>query len=715
MPLSARPASVDPLHSFIAGARVAGTEEPIPLVGTRFDVVLDGGLATVSTRRTFRNCETESVEATITFPVPVRAVLFSLEACMEGRLLKAHAQANTEARAVYEDAIERGKSSVLHEEVLRGIHMLSVGHIGPGTEVQVTAIWVLPLTNINGVGHLRIPLTVGDIYGCSGLSDSDELTHGASVQTGELNVECLNGSVTCLGGYLDAGRAEIPLNVPIDLAVTGWVSRDLHGRAEDGRAVVLRIEPLSMSDGALDIALAIDHSASMKEACSSVHPGLTKHQSVCSGLQAIAGSLRRLDVMDVWEFDGELNHIGSTKEHGDMPAGKSTEPAKKFKALIRGLSGPSGGTEIGSALNGITAQSDAQDILLITDGKSHALDVQALARMGRRFSVILIGEDSLEANVGHLAAITGGEIFVASGEDLAGAFAAILSSLRTPHQDVLEITGVPNRVEVNRGNMRLTAQWRPANESVEDTLATRAASALAASLALPFLDDESATRFAEAEGLVTHLTSLILVDEAGTAQSGIPANRKIPLPFPPTARDISYSRRMSCQAADSPSFLRSGSTTPSRSLRDRFSIFGNRFPFFRGRAGKATGDQTEPNAEQPKNVGRRNLHLQLLALAEAVDWDMAPNQLQIGDLSVLDEGVAHEIRRLAHEVEFVELAQNLGIDPVVLLIGIVAHIQSSRNRTAARIGKAILGDRSVEDLMTSLCNAMEHEPVPRMR
>jgi hypothetical protein len=39
-------------------------------------------------------------------------------------------------------------------------------------------------------------------------------------------------------------------------------------------------------------------------------------------------------------------------------------------------------------------------ILLITDRKSFALDVRALARFGRRVCVVLIGEDILEANVG---------------------------------------------------------------------------------------------------------------------------------------------------------------------------------------------------------------------------------------------------------------------------------------------------------------------------
>lgn len=64
---------------------------------------------------------------------------------------------------------------------------------------------------------------------------------------------------------------------------------------------------------------------------------------------------------------------------------------------------------------------DARDILLITDGLSHALDVQRLARAGRRISAVLIGAGSLEANIGHLAALAGGEIFISDDADLAAA------------------------------------------------------------------------------------------------------------------------------------------------------------------------------------------------------------------------------------------------------------------------------------------------------
>src|SRR5262249_62052287 len=123
--------------------------------------------------------------------------------------------------------------------------------------------------------------------------------------------------------------------------------------------------------------------------------------------------------MDLWPFNTPSHHVGSLD--GETAAGSA--PSRLF-------SPPDGGTEIGMALETLIAKSNARDILLLTDGKSHALDVQSLARSGRRFAVVLIGEDSLEANVGYLAALTGGEIFIASGHDIPPAVAAAPRALR---------------------------------------------------------------------------------------------------------------------------------------------------------------------------------------------------------------------------------------------------------------------------------------------
>jgi hypothetical protein len=538
----------------------------------------------------------------------------------------------------------------LHEEVLRGVHMLSVGHVPAGAEIEVSATWTTTLTNLKGRGQLRIPLTVGDIYGRSGLPDSDDLTYGGPVQTAELTVQCRDSEVTLLGGRLNNGRAQVPLNAPIDLEVNGWTPADLHGRAADGREVVLRVEPASFGDADINAAVVVDHSGSMGETCSSDHRSMTKHQSVLAGLQTIAARIGHSDVVDLWEFDNAHHHVGSARGRNGL------------QSLIGRLSEPAGGTEIGAALAGVTALSQAHDVLLITDGKSHALDVQALARTGRRFSVVLVGEDSLEANVGHLAALTGGEIFVSTGADLVKVLNAALSSLRTKHHPLSPITSRPQHISVHRAGMTLTAEWHEIQSSMERTEERGAVAALAASIALPALDTESAERLAESEGLVTHITSLVLVDEDGAVQEGIPATRKVALPSP---------RLMAQESA------MAFACDP-----------GIEFDRLAERASRAF---LPPIAPKPSRAD-------LSILASNIDWDAAPQRLQAGDLSVLDREVARAIRSAAAITEVVAFARRLGLDPVALVVGLVARSESLISRSAARLAKAIFGDIAREGL-----------------
>jgi|SRR5665213_395545 len=829
----ASPAMIDPLHAFVHGAFIAGTERSIPLIGTRFAVRIAHGLAIVSTTRVFRNDERDSIEATITFPIPVHAALFALEARIDGRVLKAKAQRRGEARDLYEGALERGKTAVLHEEVLRGVHMLSVGHIPPAAEIEVLATWTMTLTNINGRGSLRIPLTVGDIYGRSGLPDSDDLTHGGLLQTGELTVSCHDGQVTLRSGSLHNGEAQIPLNAPIDLEVSGWTPHELPGRAADGRKVVLRIEPSITADAALDVAVMIDHSGSMEEPSTDGRKR-TKHAAIVRGLQDIASGIGLADDIEIWEFNDDFNRVGSTRD------------GHSLKEIAQRLNKPAGGTNIGHALDGVTARSKVRDVLLVTDGKSHELDVQALTRTGHRFSVILVGEDSLEANVGHLAALTGGEIFVATGADLAEVLNQSLRSLRTGHQTISPITGMPQHISVCRAGMSITASWQPADESSMETIEARAVAAFSASLALPALDVENAVQLAETEGLVTHLTSLVLVDEAATIQEGIPGTRKVPLPTPRTAfamdsamsiracamappmapmmdrveRSSRFSslvskldaftddpksrphnvdlplpfRRLVELIEDSPSRLepgRAGKLLKEAGLEREFEDISRHAQdlglkvetvlsiilagLLRGPLGESLSADIQ-NASMPlqefaqrameaiREIGDRSsalMHaiqdaaglnlvqstrtdetvqvlgrlggyrqmldhierflyeqadalkafqaknargdqaagnLDLSGIGANINWDVGPDRLRVGDLSELDGPIARAIHGAAALTEVMALAGRLGIDPVSLIIGLIARIEAQNNRTAARIAKNILGDAADEEL-----------------
>lgn len=712
MPIASQ-TMIDPLHAFMAGAFVAGTPRPCPLVSTRFDVTIDAGLAIVVMTRTFRNSEAESIEATITFPLPVHATLFALEARIGERVLAARAARKDAARRDYEGAIDRGEGAVLHEEVLRGVHMLSVGQIAPGSEVEVRATWAITLTHLNGRGRLRIPLTVGDIYGRSGLADSDDLIHGEPVQHGVLNVSCRDGGVSLIGGRLENGRADIALNAPIDLDVIGWMPRALTGRMADGRGVALRVEPRSGGEAVLDVAMLVDRSGSMSERCSALD-GLTKHEAAVTALDRLVFDVRREDAVDLWEFAAKVKHVGSTR-------------TATLHDLIGRLDGPDGGTEIGHAINGVLGATDAHDILLVTDGKSHALDVQALARLGRRFSVVLVGADSLEAHVGYLAALTGGEIFVSAGPDLPAILGAAVRSLRMSRQ-APAFDG--REMRERRAGMELVATWDAPSATAEKgkrTIESRAVAALAASLMLPTLDAEAAAALAQAEGLVTHLTSLVLVDEAGVMQEGVPATRKVALPSPATAGLVlgasaasaapmrEQHRYLACIDFDDydagpaakaavPRDL-GPAPTQAETRRDQEEIEraaaearvrSAEEPRARARVGRRLAGMLRPRPPAPKPFA------DLATLAARIAWDAAPQRLQAGDLAGVDTPLADAIRRIAAELFVIQEARSVGCEPVVFVIALLAKTVARRSRTAERIGRAILGDRATGEVFAEI-------------
>src|SRR5262245_39056033 len=215
-------ASIDnPLGKFRNGAVASadGREWPIPLASTRIDVTIRGGLAIVTAERLFRNSESRSIEATMTFPVPVDATLCALAARIDGRSLNAMAQPRATARSSYESAIDQGRATVLHEELLKGVHMLSVGQVPPGAEIVVTSTWTAPLSFIGDSARLRIPTTIGDIYGQSPLPPSDDLVAGGHLHEATLGLACEDGVATLLdAGAAKDGRYAVTLDHPIDIA-----------------------------------------------------------------------------------------------------------------------------------------------------------------------------------------------------------------------------------------------------------------------------------------------------------------------------------------------------------------------------------------------------------------------------------------------------------------------------------------------------------------
>lgn len=699
----------DPVsQAVLSSARHSG-RTPVPLLSTSYDISISGGLANVVAKRRFHNGETLSIEAVATFPLPVHAVLHGLEAKIGDRVVKAVAKQRNDARATYEDAIDRGKTAVLHEELLKGVHMLSVGHVPPGTEIEVTARFALALSFIGGRVLLRIPTTVGDVYGSSSLPDCDELTHGGTLLAGDVKVACDSGTPVLLGGCLVDGAARVWLDAPIVIEVKDWESRDVIGAGADGKPLVLSIRPAAVASANLDAAILVDHSGSMGEPAAR-NARLTKHAAVLLGLTEASADLTESDRLNLWEFDTDVADLG-------------TAHASTWRSLVHVLSPPQGGTEIGRAIDRLLAQRPVRDVVLITDGKSHALDVQRLAATGVRFTVVLIGEDSLEANVGHLASLSGGEIFVPVGADVAPAVRSALASLRLSRAAISEwaatsgkadesATRTVSPIAAHRSGMAIVASWNTAAPSSADTAMARAAGAYAASLRLARLPQADAAALAEQEGLVTHLTSLVLVDEQGVAQSGIPAMRKVALPSPATvatahpaaiamhAAPVACSYAFAPSRADTCDFMAPSRSPAMASVKRSISTHDEDSrrraldSLRRKRAAAASASASEVASDAAEASQMKSL----AHLVRLVDWRSEGQKLADGNMIGLDSEVADAIDAAAAYGAVRRLAKRLGLQPRMLVIALLARAAAKHDRHADRVARAILAKARTKDI-----------------
>jgi hypothetical protein len=631
---------------------------PIPLIAMRIAIEINQGLAIVTTTRSFRNAEAVPVEAVLTFPVPFDAVMTGLRAVIDGRALTARAQSKTQARESYEDALDRGKTAVLHEEALRGVHVLSVGQLGPGKSVDVIAETVTPLSMVDGVPFLRIPTTVGQIYGASPLLPSDDLKTGENALTSaELSIRADSGSPRLHNAPpLSQHVTTIPLDRAIEISVSGARFGVSEGYDAKGRRVGVSLSPAPRGEGKIDVAILVDRSGSTGAFLGDRGERTTVWDAMKSGLVDGLNQLLLSDRVSLFQFDNACQSLGSST------GAEATE-------LLSRLQPPAGGTELGAAIETVGA-AGSRDILVLTDGQTWASEVHAAASRGCRVSAILVGSASLDAMIGHLASITGGQVFYAEGRDVGPAVRSAIASMRSPAVQLegSASQGQPTALSLVRGGVRIEATWEttPTDQSVD------AIGRYSASLALPLLDEQRATKLAVGHDVCSHLTSLLLVDEDGDTSEGIPEMRQVPLAISAgenvTSRNVvveslALGRRVFHEAT---AFEDMADRSLSASLElSQFALSLN------------CGGSTSFNRA-----------FKAWTSTIGIEWDRLANALSTGDLSGLTDAQREAVLRLAQSKPVVDLAKALGVDPVRIAIALLAETDNSR--TAQRLARRML-------------------------
>ena len=684
------PARLNPIEQIVATYH-GGGQETMPLRSMDFRVEIVSALVTAETVRTYRNDSNRPIEAVMSFPVPVGAVFHDLEVRLDNQTYRGQALAKVKAAETYEDAVDEGRTAVLHAEVLKGVHSLSVANLAPGAEIEVASSWT-DILHVDGCnGHYRIPLTVGDVYGTFSGEDVDEPTHGGEVVPTSLSVTSDARSVHVRGTSTTNGDTRgwagaVPADVPIDIEVRDWPQAALVGRTADRQSMTMHLQPAASGQADLDVAVLLDRSGSMASLCEgSGLSDASTHAAAQQGLADLGEILRSDDRLALWEFDTSCTPVGT---------GQPVAP-RDWHGLVRQLQGPGGGTEIGGALDAVIRNTETRDILLVTDGQSYALDVHGLVGQGRRISVLLVGEASLEAKVGHLAAMTGGELHYVQGVDIGAALRTVTQGLRRPHRVELQrdsaVEGGLASLETNRNGVDIRIAPSADTPPAEDRI-SRAIGALSAGFVLPALPEDEAANLAAKEGLITHMTSLVLVTEGVVDGDRLLDTVKISVPTPRTV------------AGSPPVFAASeilkrvnygGSVDRQLDLESVGKKFGPVSDSPRSSARRARAKYWFPSSPPPEVTDDTPMSFSgslLLSdvIARGIQWDAHASDLVQGTVDKEDTGIQEAIHELVKRDFVKQAATQLGLSPVQVVLALLAHRIADKSRHAHRVLRSLL-------------------------
>jgi hypothetical protein len=240
---------------------------------------------------------------------------------------------------------------------------------------------------------------------------------------------------------------------------------------------------------------------------------------MCDGLTNVLASddIQSADSFDFWTFSSVTTFCG-------------TAQGKAASGLARHLKMGGGDTQITAALRKVAR--GASNVLLVTDGLFYdPIDFKFVEKTGCRFTVVLIGEGSLEAVVAKLAAETGGQLFIVpESGDVAGTVAAALAVMRASASPAGMRTSRVEALSRTVGGLDIALSYSdtPTPNAVEHP----AAAAYAAWLGVQTLDEATAAQLAEDEGIATHLSSIMLVDPQSGTLNDIAATRKTAVSTP---------------------------------------------------------------------------------------------------------------------------------------------------------------------------------------
>jgi Ca-activated chloride channel family protein len=129
-------------------------------LNTELSGEVNGLVATITLRQTFRNPSPDWVNGRYVFPLPENAAIDSLSLETDGRIIRGVVKEKQAAKRAFEAAKASGKKAGLLQQNRPNLFSMSLANIAPDSDVIATITWVQTVDFKAGLFSLRLPTTL---------------------------------------------------------------------------------------------------------------------------------------------------------------------------------------------------------------------------------------------------------------------------------------------------------------------------------------------------------------------------------------------------------------------------------------------------------------------------------------------------------------------------------------------------------------------------
>jgi Ca-activated chloride channel family protein len=183
-----------------------GQQQTFPLQHTEVMARVTGNVSRVEVTQTFTNPFNKPLEAVYVFPLPDEAAVDDMEIRVGDRIIRGLIKKRQEAKKIYEQAKQEGKTAGLLEQERDNVFTQSLANIKPGEKIDVTIRYTDSLKFEKGNYEFAFPMVVAPRY-----NPAQGVTDGSKVNPPTQIAETRDGNNIGVTVEIDAG-------VPIKMA-----------------------------------------------------------------------------------------------------------------------------------------------------------------------------------------------------------------------------------------------------------------------------------------------------------------------------------------------------------------------------------------------------------------------------------------------------------------------------------------------------------------